>query len=85
MIKLNCPLCFPDEEETMSVLKSGNKEYHLAVLTNDGTKKWFHCEKCDGVYCLDKMKSKWQLSPATYTKFTESGLIEDRLTTEENL
>ncbi len=84
MVKLNCPLCYPDKENTMIVLPYGHKEYNLSVLTNDGTKKWFLCEECEGVYCLDKMKSKWQLSPATYTKFVELGLIEDRLTVEEN-
>lgn len=61
----------------MEVLKVGDSEHNLAIKTMDGTKKWYKCNSCEGVFCRDKLKGEWQLSPNTYVKFVEKGWIKD--------
>jgi len=78
-MKLDCPFCCPEVEKSMSVLEIGDQEYYLSVHTNDGTKKWYKCENCNGIFCRDKMKKIWQLSPKTYNNFLEKGWIKDLL------
>jgi len=55
------------------------KEYAPAGKTDDGTKKWFKCGKCGGIYCLDKMTRTWQFAAETYTELVEKGLLNDYL------
>jgi hypothetical protein len=53
--------------------------YAAARQTNDGTRKWYKCENCGSVFCLDKMTRRWQFSAETYTDLVEKGLLKDRL------
>ena len=53
--------------------------YPPARQTEDGTRKWFKCDKCGGVFCLDKMTRSWKFSAETYTDLVERGLLKDRL------
>jgi len=57
----------------------GATEYLPAGKTDDGTKKWFKCERCGGIFCLDKMKRRWQFSAETYTELVQKGLLNDYL------
>lgn len=74
---LDCPFCFPNVERSLTILSSTNNEYYLAVKTMDGTKKWYVCSNCSGVFCRDKLRASWQLSPGTYLQFIEKGWIKD--------
>lgn len=53
--------------------------YIPAKKLNDGTKKWYRCRVCGGIFCLDKMSREWQFSAETYTELVEKGLIKDYL------
>lgn len=79
MTKLDCPFCTPEVTGTLVCLSTSHPEYQLSLMTSDGTKKWFLCECCEGVFIRDKMTAKWQMSPATYDQFVKDGIIEDRL------
>lgn len=76
---IDCPYCSPGVTQSLDILPTSNKEYQQTLLTMDGTKKWFYCNNCTGVYCFDKMRGIWQFSPDTYTKFLNEGKIIDRL------
>lgn len=76
---MDCPFCYPEKEGTLKILPDSNPEFYLVDLTNDGTKKWFVCSECEGVFCRDKVSQSWQLSAQTYTLFVEKGFIKDRL------
>lgn len=76
---MNCPMCFPAEEDTLIPITEVNTEYYLSVLTKDGTKKWYTCTTCKGVFCRDKLLAIWQISPYTYDKLIESNSIKDIL------
>jgi len=75
----NCPFCYPDTEETLIILPTTHKEFISCSLTEDGTRKWFLCNQCGGVFCRDKLTRKWQLSPITYDKFVNKGLVKNQL------
>lgn len=75
----NCPLCYPDYEDTLILLPETHEEFIRCHLTEDGTRKWFLCQECGGVFCRDKITRKWQLSPLTYDKFMKRGLVKDQL------
>ncbi len=75
--KLDCPFCSPEFSQTLSPLPREHPEHHIAALLRDGTKKFYHCSKCDGAFCRDKMTARWQLSPGTYARFVEEGIIAD--------
>lgn len=80
MLKVTCINCSTEDSESLLImLPENHKEFYLARLTNDGTKKWYLCPKCEGVFCRDKVLGIWQLSPGTYTEFVKRGIIEDRL------
>jgi hypothetical protein len=72
---LSCPYCDGDLE----ILPGTHPEFASTQLTYDGTRKWFLCTKCEGVFCFDKLTRSWKISPATYTKFVQEGKIPDRL------
>ena len=76
---IDCPFCSPVNENTLSRLPTDHAEYNLSVISYDGTKNWYICSVCKGVYCLDKMRGIWQLSPQTYTDFVKKKLIKDML------
>lgn len=76
---MDCPFCYPDKENTLVILPESNVEFYLVSKTNDGTKKWYLCQNCDGVYCRDKLLKTWQISAETYTRFVDSGLMKDLL------
>lgn len=76
-LELPCPTCL--DESNLEFLSPNHPEYQMANFINDGTKKWYFCNKCGGVYCKDKMTSAWQYSPKTYDSFVEKGIIEDKL------
>lgn len=63
----------------MIPLPADHEEYIQSRLTYDGTRKWFLCTECGGVFCKDKVTGKWNLSPKTYTRFVEEGTVEDLL------
>lgn len=74
--KLECIMqCEPDTE--MSLVDP--EVYPPARQTNDGTLKWFICNKCNRVFCLDKVNRSWQFSPETYTDLVEEGLLKNKL------
>lgn len=79
MLKLNCPFCFPEVEYTLGNLSKEHIDYYLVALLNDGTKKWYYCDSCNGAYCYDKISSQWQISPNTYIDFVNKGIIKDIL------
>lgn len=78
---MNIPCCYCGETKNgfLTVLSSDSPEFHLSLLTRDGTKKWYKCNSCKGVFCKDKLTGQWQLSPATYSTFVEKGYIKDQL------
>ena len=57
----------------------GVEEYPPAGKTNDGTKKWYKCDHCNGIFCLDKMSRRWQFSAETYTELVQKGLLDNYL------
>jgi len=77
-MELKCPYCDND----LDLLPSTHPEYKSTLLTYDGTRKWFVCNTCEGVWCLDKITKSWKISPETYTRFVEEGKIPDRLESE---
>jgi hypothetical protein len=78
-MSLDCPFCSPVHEKTLTRLTQSHPEYYISVVTYDGTKNWYLCSECKGVFCLDKMRGIWQLSPQTYTDFVQKKLIKDML------
>ena len=76
---LDCPFCTPAYSGSLVRLPDNHPEYNLSVISYDGTKNWYLCSECGGVFCRDKIMKKWQLSPDTYTQFIKKGLIEDKL------
>ena len=75
MAELKCIYCDSD----LVVLPNDHKEFRSASLTYDGTRKWFLCKSCTGVFIYDKLTRSWKLSPSTYTRFVEEGKIPDKL------
>ncbi len=75
----NCPFCYPEVENSLSILDPTNEEFYITMLTNDGTRKWFSCSNCNGVFCKDKLNGRWQLSPKTYDLFLKLGMIKNLL------
>lgn len=75
----NCPFCYPDVEASLELLAEDHPEFVSVNLANDGTKKWFSCKQCGGVFCLDRLSKRWQLSPKTYDRFVRDGLIKNKL------
>jgi hypothetical protein len=75
MSSLECINC----GSNLELLSKDHKEYTLANLTYDGTRKWFLCSGCKGVFCRDKVTGRWGISPDTYARFLEEGVIEDIL------
>lgn len=75
--QLECPVCL--EATGMGILSVSHPEFQMASFTNDGTKKWFFCPKCQGVFCRDKITARWQYSPKTYDLLVSRGQIEDKL------
>ena len=53
--------------------------YPAARHTDDGTRKWYRCDNCESIFCLDKMTRRWKFSAETYTDLVEKGLLKDRL------
>ena len=81
-MSLNCPVCPIEEDGNVSTLEfiaPSNEEYQLSLKTNDGTRKWYTCNKCGHTFCRDKIRNIWMYSPATYIKLVNSGFIEDKL------
>ena len=76
---VNCPYCYPNLENTLTVITEKYKEYYFYSISMDGTKKWYVCSGCGGVFCYDKVSARWQMSPKTYTEFVKKGLIKDLL------
>lgn len=74
-LKVSCIYCDGD----LNPLPESHQEYVQLYLTYDGTRRWFECENCEGVFAKDKVTGGWLLSPNTYSKFVEEGKIEDRL------
>lgn len=70
-----CPYC----EGGLELLPSSHPEFVQAQHTSDGTRKWFICKSCTGVWCYDKILKSWFMSPQTYTDFVEQGKIPDVL------
>lgn len=75
---MDCPFCAPAYSGTLMRLPESHPEYNLSVISYDGTKNWYLCTQCEGVYCRDKLLKRWQVSPATYSSFVERGLISDK-------
>lgn len=76
---MNCPFCAPEIEDSLTALTKGNKEFYLFSATADGTRKWYQCSGCEGVFCKDKMSGNWLLSPGTYDLFVARGWMKDVL------
>lgn len=83
MSNLKCPICPPELESNLNLLPKTHPEYYQSLQTNDGTRKWFFCEKCDCVFCRDKVTATWQYSPKTYDTLLEKKLINNRLLTND--
>jgi len=81
---IRCPYCPPDEEKALlERLAIGDEEYYDSLKTADGTRKWFKCPVCTGVYCRDKVKARWLYSPKTYDRFVKEGVIKNKLATND--
>jgi hypothetical protein len=76
---MDCPFCYPEREGSLVILPDTHQEFYLVEKTDDGTKKWFYCTNCKGVFCRDKVRQIWQLSAETYTEFVKRGFIKDQL------
>jgi hypothetical protein len=63
----------------MQILPSTHKEFYTLNLSYDGTRRWFLCTKCEGVFGKDKVMNTWSISPDTYVRFVEEGKIKDKL------
>lgn len=75
---LQCPNCGETDGGTLALLSTTSPEFSASQFS-DGTKKWFECSKCGGVFVRDKLLGKWALSPKTYDRFVKEGLIKDQL------
>ena len=80
------PLFFMSKLECVMQCKPGalmeTLDLHMylpARKTNDGTKKWYRCVECNGIFCLDKMTRRWEFSAETYTELVQKGLLNDYL------
>lgn len=76
---LNCPYCYPNSEGTLNILTESHADYCAYSHAADGTKKWFICGECGGIFCYDRVMARWQMSPKTYTEFVKKGFIKDLL------
>jgi len=79
MLKSACKYC----EGDLDLLPTTHPEFAQTQLTFDGTRKWFVCTDCAGVWCYDKVQKTWLMSPQTYTDWVKQGKIPDLLETEE--
>jgi len=75
MNKLECLYC----NGGLELLPKDHPEAGRARITYDGTRKWFLCPDCKAVNIKDKVTGEWLLSPDTYARFVEKGLIKDVL------
>lgn len=75
MNKVDCLYCDND----LDLLPDTHPEYKTLLSTSDGTRKWYICNKCAGVFCKDKQTGAWYVSPETYDRFISEGKIKDRL------
>lgn len=79
MFDLSCKYC----EGNLEILPTDHPEYSQTQLTFDGTRKWFLCHDCKGVWCYDKVQKTWLMSPQTYTNWVNEGKIPNLLDIED--